>query len=784
MKSKTLLVGLFVAFATVLSACGGGNDSSKTPSSPSASVPPVVSTPAPSVSTPKPSTPTPSVSTPAPSVSSPSVSTPTPSVSTPTPSISTSTPAPEVVLEKISVSGSYKVSYTVGETLDLTGAQLKLTYSDDSTDYIDLSVDMLGEYDMSTAGIKTITVTYEGLTTTLNIEVNAAEIEKVDPEVTFSIENGVEIKIGEAAPTFTVTEGLEYVTYYEDASNNNIGTTFPTEVGTYSIIVEVTGNDQYNDLRVWRWFKIVPNKLTPEISFSIESGVTLVIGKDAAPTVTVSDGLTYAVQYNLEGEFYSYELPTVPGTYAIFVTVEETETHNKATAFRWFYLVEDKLTPEVTFSIESGTTLVIGKDAAPTVTVTEGLEYTVQYDQAEAFFSNEFPTVPGKYAMVVKVSGNDQYNGTTKWVTFTLIEDTPVEKVDPEVTFSIENGATVTLGVDDWPTATVTEGLEYITYFEQNGVKLKTEYPTEAGTYSFIVEVTGNDQYNGVRLWRWFNVVEDKLTPEITFSIEKGSTLTLGVDPIPTVTVTEGLDYTVHYENETGYNSEVFPSTPGTYSMVVEVTGNDQYNSRKDWAVFHLVESGYSMKVNGASVGGMALNAEATDSSKDEYMMTLDLKKGDQVQIVEGGNAVNTWWENPSKNSDTYVATVDGSHTFYFKNYTKSGGGTSVWVSIPSDGNSETPTGEKIRVYFAKPSNWGSNINVYTWDSTGPTNGNWPGTKIQYDSVSGYYYVDDIATGTNIIFNDGSNQTADLVVPTNGNNLFSQSANAWSAYNA
>ena len=306
-----------------------------------------------------------------------------------------------------------------------------------------------------------------------------------------------------------------------------------------------------------------------------------------------------------------------------------------------------------------------------------------------------------------------------------------------------------------------------------------------------VVEVSGNDQYNNHRDWAVFKLVENKLTPEITFSIEKGSTLTLGVDPIPTVTVTEGLDYTVHYESETGYNSEVFPTTPGTYSMVVEVSGNDQYNNHRDWAVFKLVESGYSMKVNGAVVGGMALNAEATDSSKDEYMITLDLKKGDQVQIVEGGNAVNTWWENPSKNSDTYVATVDGSHTFYFKNYTKSGGGTSVWVSIPAGGNSETPIGEKIRVYFAKPSNWGSNINVYTWDSTGPTNGNWPGTKIEYDSVSGYYYVDDIAIGSNIIFNDGSKQTADLVV-VEGSNLFTAtSTNSdgkyignWSTYNA
>jgi hypothetical protein len=239
MKAKKLLVGLFVAFATILTACGGNNSSSKTPSSPSVPTP-SVSTPAPSVSTPKPSTPTPSVSTPA-----PSVSTPTPSVK---PSTSTSTPTPaDPVATKISVTGTYKVSYTVGEELDLTGMQLKVTFDDNSHENIDVTADMLGEYDMSEAGIKTITVTYEGLTTTLNIEVVAAAVEKVDPTITFSHEAHSTFKLGEPGPTVTVTEGLEYSVYY-NKGEEVYGTTYPTETGTYAMVVEVTGNDQYNDL--------------------------------------------------------------------------------------------------------------------------------------------------------------------------------------------------------------------------------------------------------------------------------------------------------------------------------------------------------------------------------------------------------------------------------------------------------------------------------------------------------------------------------------------------------
>ena len=94
MKAKTLLIGLMTAFAAILSACGGGDNSSKVPSSPTPSVPaPSQSTPAPSVSTPTPSVSTPKPSTPAPSTPKPS--TPAPSVSSPAPSVSTPTPDPD-----------------------------------------------------------------------------------------------------------------------------------------------------------------------------------------------------------------------------------------------------------------------------------------------------------------------------------------------------------------------------------------------------------------------------------------------------------------------------------------------------------------------------------------------------------------------------------------------------------------------------------------------------------------------------------------------------------------
>ena len=49
----------------------------------------------------------------------------------------------------------------------------------------------------------------------------------------------------------------------------------------------------------------------------------------------------------------------------------------------------------------------------------------------------------------------------------------------------------------------------------------------------------------------------------------------------PTVTVSEGADYVITYESESGYNSTEFPTEPGTYSLVVTVNENDLFKADK-----------------------------------------------------------------------------------------------------------------------------------------------------------------------------------------------------------
>ena len=63
--------------------------------------------------------------------------------------------------------------YKTGAELDLTGAVITVTYSDGSTQDVEVTASMVSGYDAETSGEQTVTVTYEGFTATFTVTVKA-----------------------------------------------------------------------------------------------------------------------------------------------------------------------------------------------------------------------------------------------------------------------------------------------------------------------------------------------------------------------------------------------------------------------------------------------------------------------------------------------------------------------------------------------------------------------------------------------------------------------------------
>lgn len=73
-----------------------------------------------------------------------------------------------------------KVKYVEGQSLDLTGGKITVSYNDDTSEEINLTSDMVSGYDKDRLGTQTIIVTYQGKTATFEVEVIKKEATKIE----------------------------------------------------------------------------------------------------------------------------------------------------------------------------------------------------------------------------------------------------------------------------------------------------------------------------------------------------------------------------------------------------------------------------------------------------------------------------------------------------------------------------------------------------------------------------------------------------------------------------
>lgn len=137
---------------------------------------------------------------------------------------------------------------------------------------------------------------------------------------------------------------------------------------------------------------------------------------------------------------------------------------------------------------------------------------------------------------------------------------------------------------------------------------------------------------------------------------------------------------------------------------------------------------------------------------------------------ISPSNATNqnvTWSSNNNS-----VATVNSSGTV-----TAVSPGSATITATTEDGGftanatinvNPAPT---FTVHFYKPASWGTGINIYWWDAQPSgvlADGSWPGVGMTDEGSGWYSHTFTNVTSTNLIFNDGTNQTADLSRSTTG----------------
>ena len=131
----------------------------------------------------------------------------------------------DIVVTAISIATPGKTAYTVGDSLDVSGMEIKVDYSDGSSKTIPVTAAMVSGFDSSAAAAsQTLTITYEGKTTTYNVSISA--VTPTTLTVTFNTNGGSAVASQTVADgskavkpdTDPTKEGCTFDGWYQDAT--------------------------------------------------------------------------------------------------------------------------------------------------------------------------------------------------------------------------------------------------------------------------------------------------------------------------------------------------------------------------------------------------------------------------------------------------------------------------------------------------------------------------------------------------------------------------------------
>ena len=129
-------------------------------------------------------------------------------------------PTPPIVLQSVTISSlPTKLEYRIGDTLNVDGGELKLTYSNDSTVTIGMQREMISNFSSTSAGVKLLNVSLNGFVSVFSVVVKADTV-PVKPIVLQSVSISalpakLEYKIGD---TLNLDGGMLKLVYSNDST--------------------------------------------------------------------------------------------------------------------------------------------------------------------------------------------------------------------------------------------------------------------------------------------------------------------------------------------------------------------------------------------------------------------------------------------------------------------------------------------------------------------------------------------------------------------------------------
>lgn len=279
--------------------------------------------------------------------------------------------------------------------------------------------------------------------------------------------------------------------------------------------------------------------------------------------------------------------------------------------------------------------------------------YTVNYSNDNGTYE-QLPTEPGSYSLVVELSEASGCNlvgcqyPLKGWFVFRIAEPEVADTIYIDPVFKDSGNGLIFDGfVDANGNPVEVDPSLYSVYYEQNEANIGSTLPTEPGGYVIVAHLNENANYRFITLnrddlpkyvWKSFEVKSDvvKVDPEVAFSIENGSQLTIGVDPVPTVTVAEGVEYRIYYTLDGVEVGTELPTTPGTYAINIQTVENDTYNAWWGFRWFVL---------NAPATEETVYVTLVTTTNADNVLEFAGFVDAEGNEVVIDSNLYSIWYE-------------------------------------------------------------------------------------------------------------------------------------------
>ena len=245
---------------------------------------------------------------------------------------------------------------------------------------------------------------------------------------------------------------------------------------------------------------------------------------------------------------------------------------------------------------ENGNQFEIGsvKDIVVNIPELTSGEYEIFYtkDEGKTNLGSIAPTEIGKYAINVKTFETSKYEASEafRWYEIIAIDN----RLTPTFSFSIENGVTFEEGKVPEIIATANEeDVQVEIYYtkDEGETNLGKEAPKTPGTYAINIKSIADEKYKEKSDFRWYIIKPSNIVDiQVTFSDETEFTYDGNPHTPRVISITNNVDYKVHYEQNEQFYSEDAPTEKGSYSMVVSlVNENDGSLVRPWWCPFTII---------------------------------------------------------------------------------------------------------------------------------------------------------------------------------------------------